>query len=62
MNAAVHAGAAASAVADELARIAAGGLAAVPEPTDDMLSRYTTGGLAVYPEPANTAHRPGPAR
>ncbi|MGW3608141.1 hypothetical protein [Micromonospora sp. NPDC005161] len=55
VNAAVHAGAAASAVADELARIAAGGLAAVPEPTDDVVSRYATGGLAVYPKPASIA-------
>ncbi|WP_432973467.1 hypothetical protein [Dactylosporangium sp. CA-233914] len=55
VDAALHAGTAASAVADELARIAAGGLAAVPERTDDPFSRSTTGGLAVYPEPANTA-------
>ncbi|MEE6262378.1 HEAT repeat domain-containing protein [Plantactinospora sonchi] len=55
VDAAGHAGEAASAVADELARIAAGGLAAAPERTDDPFFRITTGGLAVYPEPAATA-------
>ncbi|MFD0592267.1 hypothetical protein ACFQZ4_06580 [Catellatospora coxensis] len=55
VDAAVHAGPAAAAVADELARIAGDGLAAVPQPHGDPFSKRTTGGLAAYPEPANTA-------
>ncbi|WP_186316104.1 HEAT repeat domain-containing protein [Catellatospora sichuanensis] len=55
VQAAEHAGEAASAVAGELARIAASGLSAAPRPTDDPFFRHTTGGLAVYPEPANSA-------
>ncbi|WP_327003705.1 HEAT repeat domain-containing protein [Dactylosporangium sp. NBC_01737] len=55
VDAAVHAGTAASAVAGELARIAAGGLAADATPAATMPFRHVNGGLTGYPEPANTA-------